>query len=97
MTTIKKFSFAALGALTVALATASTFSAAEAAPRRWHHRPHWGAGAALVGGLAIAGAIAASSAYAAEDAGPVRRCYLVDRVNAWGDVIGTRRVCRTEY
>jgi hypothetical protein len=80
-------------ALLAALALGSTFAAvstAEARPGRhggWHghhghHRPHhgfrhWGA-YGLIGG----------AAYMA--AGP--RCRLVERVNAYGDVV-LRRVC----
>lgn len=109
MSTFKKTVAAALTALT--LGTAAFSTAAEAKPilkpfpmkpfkpfpGKPHHHGHWGVGAGIIGGLALAGAIAASSAYAAEEDAPVRRCYLVDRVNSWGDVVGTRRVCRLEY
>jgi hypothetical protein len=29
--------------------------------------------------------------------GEIRRCKIVERVDAYGDVIGTRRVCRSAY
>ncbi len=88
----------ALTALTIGTATLATTSDAEARSR--HHR-HWGVGAAVLGGLAIGGLLAArSNAYAApiydEDV-PVRRCMMVERVDAYGYVIGMRRVCRNSY
>lgn len=100
MSISKKILGAALLALTVATAGVASTGTAEAAP--WHHHHHghgwgWGAGG-LAAGLVIGSAIASRPAYV--DAGyaePVRRCTLVERVNRHGDVIGTRRVCRTVY
>ena len=68
--------------------------------RGW--RGNRGAAIAAGVGLGILGtaAIAASRPRYAEPVygyGPVRRCHFVDRVNYYGEVIGTRRVCRTYY
>ncbi|WP_333823647.1 hypothetical protein [Pinisolibacter sp.] len=93
MSTSKKILTAALVALTVATTGVVSTGTAEAAP--WHHHHHrhhgwgWGAGG-LATGLIIGSAIASQPAYAE----PVRRCHRVERVNRWGEVIGTRRVCR---
>ncbi|MDK9697832.1 MAG: hypothetical protein OEL76_15740 [Siculibacillus sp.] len=95
MSTSKKILTAALVALTVATAGVASTGSAEAAP--WHHRHHrhggwgWGAGG-LATGLIIGSAIASRPVYAE----PVRRCTLVERVNRFGEVIGTRRVCTYE-
>lgn len=100
MTLSKKSIAAALAALTIGASVLAT-SGAEARPR------YRGAaiGAGIVGALAL-GALAAGAAsgpaYGYEPAyaygpEPVRRCHLEDRVNYYGDVIGTRRVCRTYY
>jgi hypothetical protein len=98
MSAFKKTLTVALTALTLGTATLAMASDAEARSR--HHR-HWGVGAAVLGGLAIGGILAASSsAYAApvyDEEAPVRRCMMVERVNAYGDVIGMRRVCRISY
>jgi hypothetical protein len=88
----------ALTALTLGTATIATTSDAEARSR---HQRHWGVGAAVLGGLAIGGLlVAGSNAYAApvyDEEAPVRRCTMVERVNAYGEVIGMRRVCRVSY
>lgn len=103
MTRTKKSFAAALAALAIGASVFAT-SDAEARPR------YRGAaiGAGIVGALAI-GALAAGAAsgpaygyyddgYAPAYAyGPARRCHFVDRVNYYGEVIGTRRVCRTYY
>jgi hypothetical protein len=103
MTRTKKSFAAAVAALALGASVFAT-SDAEARPR------YRGAaiGAGFVGALAL-GAIAAGAAsgpaYGYYDGGyepayaygPVRRCHLVDRVNYYGEVIGTRRVCRTYY
>jgi hypothetical protein len=92
--TTKKTATLALAAL--ALGSAAFASAAEARPR------HWGYGAAaLAGGLVLGSVLAGSAArsapvYVEDDEAP-RRCYTVERVNRYGDVIGLRRVCRSVY
>lgn len=81
----------------VTLATATLASTAPASAGPWHHHHHgygWGAGG-LAAGLLVGGLIA-SQAQPVYESAPVRRCYTVDRLNRWGDVIGTRRVCRIE-
>jgi hypothetical protein len=100
MTRTKKSFAAAVAALALG---ASVFAASDAEARPRYYR---GAaiGAGVVGALAL-GALAAGAAsgpaYGYYDepvyAGPVRRCHLVDRVNYYGEVIGSRRVCRTYY
>ncbi len=91
MSTSKKILTAALVALTVAAGSLATSGAAEAKP--WHHHHGWGWGAGgLAAGLVIGSALASRPVYAE----PVRRCTLVERVNRYGEVIGTRRVCTYE-
>ena len=101
MTRTKKSFAAALAALALG---ASVFAAdAEARPRYYRGAA---IGAGVVGALAL-GALAAGAAsgpaYGYYDDGyapvyaPARRCHFVDRVNYSGEVIGTRRVCRTYY
>ena len=94
----KKILTAALVAATLTVAGAASTAPAMAGP--WHHHHHgwgWGAGG-LAAGLVIGSAIASRPAYAATVYDePVRRCQIVERVNRWGEVIGTRRVCRTVY
>lgn len=95
MTRTKKSLAAAVAALALG---ASVFAAdAEARPRYYRGAA---IGAGVVGALAL-GALAAGAAsgpaYGYYDGGPVRRCHFVDRVNYYGEVIGTRRVCRTYY
>ena len=70
-----------------AVATVLTLTAAAAAPAQ--AKPKWGPalGVGIVAGTML-GVAAASSAYA----GP--RCQIVDHFNAWGDYVGSRRVCR---
>ncbi len=88
----------ALAALTVGTATLASASEAEARSRYYRH---WGIGAAVLGGIAVGGLLASSNrGYAApvyDEEAPVRRCAMVERVNAYGDVIGMRRVCRISY
>lgn len=101
MTRTKKSFAAAVAALALG---ASVFAANDAEARPRYRGAAIGAG--IVGALAL-GAIAAGAAsgpaygyydgYEPAYVGPVRRCHLVDRVNYYGEVIGTRRVCRTYY
>ena len=97
MSTSKKILTAALVALTVTTAGIASAGSAFAGPH--HHRHGWGWGAGgLAAGLVIGSALASRPAYAEAEtvyAEPVRRCTTVERVNRWGEVIGTRRVCRT--
>ena len=93
MTTSKKILTAALVALTVATAGVAGTGAAQAGP--WHHHHGgwgWGAGG-LATGLILGSALASRPVYAE----PVRSCTLVERVNRFGEVVGTRRVCRVVY
>lgn len=100
MTRTKKSFAAALAALALGASVFAT-SDAEARPRYYRGAA---IGAGVVGALAL-GALAAGAAsgpaYGYYDDGyapayaPVRRCHFVDRVNYYGEVIGTRRVCRT--
>lgn len=89
----KKFITTALAATVLFTATAVTTAPAMAAPHHHHHHGWgWGAGG-LAAGMLIGSAIAASSGAVEEE--PARRCYLVERVNRWGEIV-TRRVCRWE-
>ncbi len=96
----KKILTAALVATTIAVAGVASVGTAQAfpPPHPHHHHHHggpaWGWG---VGGLAtglVIGSALAQRPVAYEE--PVRRCMIVERVNRWGDVVGTRRVCRYE-
>lgn len=94
----KKIATAALVAATL-VTVAATASPALAGPHHHHHHGHgWGWGAAgLATGLVIGSTLASSGpAYAAPvyDA-PMRRCFWVERVNRWGEIVN-RRVCRYE-
>lgn len=94
----KKILTAALVAVTVATAGVASTAPAMAGP--WHHRHHggwgWGAGG-LAAGLVIGSALASRPAHAEPVwVEPVRRCTRVERLNRWGEVIGTRRVCSYE-
>jgi hypothetical protein len=87
---------AVLALALAALGSAALATGAEARPRH-----HWGYGAAAVaGGLVLGSVLAASSANSApvyvEEEAP-RRCFTVERMNRYGDVIGYRRVCRSAY
>ena len=96
MSTTRKILTAALVAVTVAAGSLAASGSAEAKP--WHHHHNgwgWGAGG-LAAGLVIGSALASRPAYAESYVEPVRRCTLVERVNRWGEVIGTRRVCTYE-
>ena len=96
MSTAKTFAAAALVAATLVGTLATPAAAAPPFPHPHHHHDGWGWGAGgLAAGLVIGSAIAASSTARAYEE-PVRRCMIVERVNRWGDVVGTRRVCRWE-
>lgn len=96
----KKILTAALVATTIAVAGVASVGTAQAFPPPYPHHHHhhggpawgWGVGG-LATGLVIGSALAARPVAYEE---PVRRCMIVERVNRWGDVVGTRRVCRYE-
>jgi hypothetical protein len=95
----KTFAAAAVALVTIGAASTATTTAAEAG--YWRRNPGWAIGAGVVGGLALGAALASRPAYAAEpiydEPQPRRVCSFVERVNSWGDVIGSRRVCRVVY
>jgi hypothetical protein len=95
----KTFAAAAVALVTIGAASTATTTAAEAG--YWRRNPGWAIGAGVVGGLALGAALASRPAYAAEpiydEPRPRRVCSFVERVNSWGDVIGSRRVCRVVY
>ena len=93
----KKILTAALVAATLATTGAASTAPAFAGPHHHHHGGWgWGVGG-LATGLVIGSALASRPAYAAPVyAEPVRRCEIVERVNRWGEVIGTRKICRYE-
>ncbi len=103
MTTLfsrKSLAAAAIALATLGAATATTTTSAEAG--YWKKNYGWGIAAGAIGGLALGAALASRPAYAAEpmiveDAGPRRVCSFVERVNSWGEVVGSRRVCRVVY
>lgn len=99
MFTAKKILTAALVAATVATASLATSAPAMAGPWKHHHHNGWGWGAGgLAAGLVIGSALASRPAYGEPVyVEPVRRCATVERLNRWGEVIGTRRVCRNVY
>jgi hypothetical protein len=73
-------------------------------PVGFRHRDRlgWGVAAGVIGGLAVGAMIASSQNAAAQpvyedEPQPRRVCSVVERVNSWGEVIGTRRVCRVVY
>jgi len=80
--------------ITTAVAAAAALTLAFAVPA--HAGSGWGpaVGGGFVAGTMI-GAAAASSAYA--QPAPVYRCNFVEKYDAWGNYIGTRRVCRSYY
>ena len=79
--------------ITTAVAAAAALTIAFAVPA--HAGSGWGpAVGGFVAGTMI-GAAAASSAYA--QPAPVYRCAFVEKYDAWGNYIGTRRVCRSYY
>ncbi len=94
-----KTAVAALAVMTISTAMLASSNEAQA-------RPRWGwVGAGLAAG-ALIGAAAASSAYAypyygpAYGAGPAYvagpdyvSCAYVRKYNAWGEYVGTRKVC----
>ena len=96
MTIARKILTAALVAATLAGAAATTTAPAFAGPHH-HHHGNWGWGVGgLAAGLVIGSALSSSRTYDEPVyVEPVRRCEIVERVNRWGEVIGTRRVCST--
>jgi hypothetical protein len=92
---------AAFAVLAIGSATLAPI-AAEASPRHHggsHHGHHgwgghhggWGHGGGWRGGWS-------GGVYPIiYNGGAIRRCRIVERVDAYGDVIGTRRVCRGGY
>lgn len=78
-----RFAAVALAALTIA----GTFATSEA-----QARPRWGAivGAGIATGLILGAAHA--HAYPRYGYG-YRRCHFVEKFDAWGHYIGTRKVC----
>ena len=97
----KTFAAAAVALTTLGAASTITITAAEAGPWKKHHYG-WGIAAGALGGIALGAALASRPAYAAgpayyDEPQPQRVCSLVQRVNAWGDVVGHRRVCRIVY
>ncbi len=94
MFTAKSLTAAALVAATVATATVAGSTPVLAGPHHHHHGWGWGVGG-FATGLVIGSAMGSRPAYAEPlYAEPVRRCEIVERVNRWGEVIGTRRICR---
>lgn len=88
----KKILTVALAALT--LATASIAASGSAQAGGWHHHHGgygWGLGG-LAAGLVIGSAIATRPVYVE----PSVSCYRVPRVNRFGEVIGSRRVCEAD-
>ncbi len=91
----RKILTAALVALTLAGAAVGSTGSAQAGPWHGSHGGHggrgfgWGVGG-LATGLVIGSVLASRSAYAE----PVRSCTYVERLNAYGEVIGTRKICR---
>jgi hypothetical protein len=95
MTIARKIITAALVAATLAGAAATTTAPAFAGGHHHHGNWGWGVGG-LAAGLVIGSALSSGPAYAEPVyVEPVRRCEIVDRVNRWGEVIGSRRVCTT--
>lgn len=97
MSMSKKLLATALLALTVATAGVASTGSAQAGgfgphPHR-HHGFGMGAGG-LVAGLVIGTALASRASAEPVYVEPVRRCVFVERTNRWGEVIGTRKVCR---
>lgn len=98
MFTARKIFTTVLVALTVATAAVSSTGTAQAGGfgHHGHHGRHghwgWGAGG-LATGLIIGSTLGARTVYAE----PVRRCVIVERTNRWGEVVGTRKVCRSYY
>ncbi len=97
----RKILTAALVALTLAGAAVGSTGSAQAGPWHGSHGGHgfhgghggrgfgWGVGG-LATGLVIGSVLASRSTYAE----PVRSCTYVERLNAYGEVIGTRKICR---
>lgn len=96
----KTFAAAAVALATLGAASTMTSTGAEAGYWKKHHG--WGVAAGVVGGLALGAALASRPAYAAapsyyDEPQPRRVCSFVERVNSWGEVVGSRRVCRIAY
>src|SRR5262245_8367624 len=89
MTTKIKFA-AALTDLALAATFARPSSEAQARPRGW------GIAAGLIGAGIVAGSIAAASAEPVY-VGGYRACKRVAQYDAWGNFIGTTKVCRYYY
>jgi hypothetical protein len=85
MTKFTKTAATALTALTIAAGALSVTTEAQAGPKKWGPV---GVGIGL--GL-LTTAIIAEAAYANS-----RRCEYVDRFNAYGEYVGSRRVCFTD-
>lgn len=89
MNTKTKFA-AALTALTIAATFALPSNEAQA-----RHRG-WGIAAGVIGAGIIAGSIAAAHAQPVYVDGGYR-CRFVRHFDAWGNYLGTRKVCRYYY
>lgn len=98
----------AFSALAIAAVAATSLTVATAAPAEARHGRNAAFFGGLAAGLVVGGLAGAASgpayAYPSYGAGPVyvdggprRVCSLQERYNAWGDYIGTRRVCRVVY
>jgi hypothetical protein len=94
MSTVRSILSATLVAATLSAATLGLSAGAFAGPPpppppHHHHGPGWGWGlGGLAAGVMLGSALAPRPVYAA----PIR-CTVVERVNRYGQVIGTRRVC----
>lgn len=84
---IKSTIAGALAVLTVAGSLAIPTSAAQA-------RGGWGFGAALVGGAVVGATIASEAPYGGYYYVEGRRCRWERQYNAFGDYVGTAKVCR---
>jgi len=83
----------AAGLAVVTLAASLTIPTSAANAGGYHHHGGWGVAGAVIGSAIVAGAVA--NAYA----GTVyvdgyRRCRFERRYNAYGDYLGTMKVCR---
>ena len=89
MNTKTKFA-AALTALTLAAAVALPSSEAQA-------KPKWGVAAGLIGAGIVAGSIYAAHAHPYPVYADGYRCRRVAQFDAWGNFIGSTKVCRYYY
>ena len=86
----KKILTVALTALTIGVGSLAATGSAQAGGWHHHHRGMgWGLGG-LATGLVVGSMIASRPVVYAE---PAVSCYRAARVNRFGEVIGTRRVC----